>query len=778
MQMKTLKIMWMAGAIIGTCNVTLGGERLGNPIVNHRYTADPSAHVFNDTLWVYPSHDKDDALGFTMEDYHAYYTTDMEHWTDAGVIFNPITDTQWAKEAAWAPDCVKRDGKYYLYYPTDKRHIGVAVAQHPAGPFKDPLGHPLLSIDSPGVICDRDFIDPCVLIDDDGQAYMYVGQNTLCCIKLNEDMTSYDGQVHIIEGTEEFFEAAWVHKREGVYYLSYSNSPFTGHQPQIVYCTSQSPLGPFTYQGMVLGPVNSGTNHHSIVNYKGEDYLFYHTADLSKRLHDGFHCGVRRSICCDKLYYDKEGKIETVKPTIDSARLCMNDVPAQRREALIVGSIQETKFGKRVVNFTHTGADARQKLQQTIDQCSADGGGMVVVLAGDYAMDGPLELKSNVRLHLRDGVILRFTDEPERYLPTVLTRWEGTELYGRSSMIHAHGQTNIALTGEGTATIIAGGRLMARWGMPGGDPNFVENVHGTHGETPEKADVERLRTMGETLEPIEKRVFGEGTKLRPCAIELNDCKQVLLEGFTLKESPFWCIHPLYCEDVVVRRVTLDSHYPNNDGCDPESCRRVLIEDCTFRTGDDAVAIKSGRDRDGRRVNRPSQDIVIRNCRFYSKCNGLCIGSEMSGGVRNVVMRNIEVGDVKNALLFKSNLDRGGYIETVAVDSVTIRSAAGAALRFETNYFGYRGGNYPARYSDFSISHVEVGEAGAYAIYYDGNEAEPIRNIAVEDFCVRKALHPHYLYYTKDCSFRDCWVNGVQLPEQIAEDKTRKACDVW
>ena len=251
-----------------------------------------------------------------------------------------------------------------------------------------------------------------------------------------------------------------------------------------------------------------------------------------------------------------------------------------------------------------------------------------------------------------------------------------------------------------------------------------------------------------------------------------------MEGVTIKNSPFWCIHPLYCQDVTVRNVTIDSHYPNNDGCDPESCRRVLIEDCLFRTGDDAVAIKSGRDADGRRVARPSEDIIIRNCKFYSKCNGLCIGSEMSGGVKGVYMSNIEIGDVKNALLFKSNLDRGGYIEQVWVDSVTIGAVAGAVLRFETNYFGYRGGNYPARYSGFSISNISARSADAYAIYFDGNSAEPISHVNVENFQVGTAAHPYYLFKTRDCLFLDCSVNGKLLPTTLPESKERQQCDVW
>lgn len=351
-----------------------------NPIINHMYTADPSARVFGDTLWLYPSHDKDDALSFSMEDYHAFSTTDMRNWKDHGVIFNPITQTVWAREAAWAPDCIERNGKYYLYYPTDKKHIGVAVADNPSGPFHDPLGHPLISINSPGVVCDRDFIDPCVFIDDDGQAYLFMGQNTVCAVKLNDDMISYDGEVHIVEGVKDFFEAVWVHKRNGIYYMSYSDGPFRGHEPRIAYCTAKSPLGPYEYKGVILGPVNSGTNHHSIVNYKGQDWLFYHTADISRQLHPGFHCGVRRSICCDSLYYNADGTIRPVIPTTDASKISLQGVSPERRMSLIAGSVAVPVIkGDTVMFSTDDSKQARAKLQALIDRQSAQGGGTVLV---------------------------------------------------------------------------------------------------------------------------------------------------------------------------------------------------------------------------------------------------------------------------------------------------------------------------------------------------------------------------------------------------------------
>ena len=439
--------------------------------------------------------------------------------------------------------------------------------------------------------------------------------------------------------------------------------------------------------------------------------------------------------------------------------------------------------------------DALKLLQARVDAAAAKGGGVVEVKAGIYRLEGSLLLRSGVELHLQKDAVLLFSGNPDDFLPVVPTRWEGTELMGRSAMIYANAQHHVSITGEGT--IDANGAEMARWGMTAETSAFEENTHGTHGETVEMPDVRRLREMGgvdPTVAPEryvapEHRIFAEGTHLRPCALEFYGCQDVRVEGITLKNSPFWCIHPVYCDSVAVRGVTIDSHFPNNDGCDPESSSNVLIENCTFRTGDDAIAIKAGRDEDGRRVGRPSENIVIRNCQFFSECNGLCIGSEMSGGVRNVVMENVTIGNVKNALLFKSNLDRGGYIRDVAIRNVTVESASGAILRFETNYFGYRGGNSPAQYERFLIDNVSTGSAG-FGIYFDGpanakdgvtygmNAAYAIRDISVQRLNIGDAKVPYYLYNTRNCTFEDCSIGGKALPKVLPESPERQSCDVW
>ena len=442
-----------------------------------------------------------------------------------------------------------------------------------------------------------------------------------------------------------------------------------------------------------------------------------------------------------------------------------HDGPARRQpmtpQEAIVSRIATTSFPDRTftVRLPEKADESLRVIQQAIDSCSWLGGGTVRVTAGHYPLNGPLRLKSDVNLHLDEGAYLQFSGRADDFLPVVLTRWEGTEMYGHSPMIYAYHANNIAITGSGTIDA-QGGKEFAAWSRI------------------EAPDRDRLREMGDKLVPVQERVFGKGTVLRPSCIQPLGCSRVLIEGVTIKDSPFWTIHPVLCDNVIVRGVTIDSHFPNNDGCDPEGTSNVLIERCTFRTGDDAIAIKSGRDTDGRSIGRPSRNIVIRDCIFHSECNGLCIGSEMSGGASDVYMSNIEIGTVKNALYFKSNRDRGGYIRRVFVDSITVERAKGAILRFETNYFGFRGGNYQALYEDFHISHVQAGKADHYAVFMDGNEVYPIRNVRIHDFHVGEAPHAHYLKNTEGVRFTSSSVNGTPLPEQPEESPERVTLEVY
>jgi len=274
----------------------------GNPLVDHIYTADPSAHVFEGRIYVYPSHDQDDATSYNMTDYHVLSSANLVDWVDHGVVLD-VDDVPWAASRMWAPDCAYKDGTYYFYFPArtsdGEKRIGVATSDSPAGPF----------VPEDSYIEGTNEIDPAVFIDDDGQAYLYWGGNTCYVAKLDETMKQLDGEV-VELAVDYFYEAAWMHKKDGIYVLSYS----TKYHPDtsdhiIVYATSTSPWGPFTYQGIVNGDVSGITNHHSTVEYKGQWYLFYHNSDLSGG-HDN-----RRSVCADYLHFNDDGSIRPVIQT-------------------------------------------------------------------------------------------------------------------------------------------------------------------------------------------------------------------------------------------------------------------------------------------------------------------------------------------------------------------------------------------------------------------------------------------------------------------------------
>lgn len=287
--------------------------------------------------------------------------------------------------------------------------------------------------------------------------------------------------------------------------------------------------------------------------------------------------------------------------------------------------------------------DSRQAIRDAIAACNQAGGGRVVIPAGTYLVNGPIHLQSNVNLHVAKNAILKFGVNPADYLPAVLVRWEGTRCYNYSPLIYAYGQENIAITGSGTID----GQTEKFWHL---------------WKLIQEPDKKALRRMGRDLVPVEDRQFGAGHFLRPTLIEFYECNNILIEGVTVKSSPFWTVHPVFCTNVTVRGLTVERGTTNDDGCNPESCQYVLIENCSFYTRDDNIAIKAGRDNDAWVENggRPSENIVIRNCRFQGETGAITIGSEMSGGVRNVFAENCTMGAIASPIFIKSNTDRAGY----------------------------------------------------------------------------------------------------------------------
>lgn len=285
----------------------------GNPLVRHIYTADPSARVFNNRMYVYTSHDEDTADAnqhFYMINWHVFSSDNLKDWIDHGAVFS-LDDISWADKQAWAPDCIERNGKYYFYYPVEQTMIGVAVSDSPTGPFNDPLDKPLINNLNDTLVVGREPIDPAIFIDYDGQAYMYFGCRDARVVKLKDNMIELDGEIEpvVIKGNEEdtennggfYGEAPWVFNREGKYYFVYSN----GWAPQstIIYAMGNSPMGPFEYIGEVMSPVKAGTSHCSIVEFNNKWYIFYHNNSLSDN-------GKRRSVCFDEINFAPDDKIK------------------------------------------------------------------------------------------------------------------------------------------------------------------------------------------------------------------------------------------------------------------------------------------------------------------------------------------------------------------------------------------------------------------------------------------------------------------------------------
>ena len=289
-----------------------------------------------------------------------------------------------------------------------------------------------------------------------------------------------------------------------------------------------------------------------------------------------------------------------------------------------------------------------EAIAQAIEACNKAGGGRVVVPHGEW-LTGPIHFLSNVNLHLAEGATLRFTDNPSDYLPAVMTSWEGMECYNYSPLVYAFECENIAITGTGTLAPI-----MDTWRTWFKRPK------------PHMEALKQLYTMASTDVPVEERQMAVGeNNMRPHLIHFNRCKNILLDSFKIRESPFWTIHLFLCDGGIVRNLDVYAHGHNNDGVDIEMSRNFLIENCQFDQGDDAVVIKAGRNQDAWRLNAPSENIVVRNCTVLQGHVLLGIGSEMSGGVRNVYMHDCEVRDSVFRLFFvKTNHRRGGFVENI------------------------------------------------------------------------------------------------------------------
>jgi len=397
----------------------------------------------------------------------------------------------------------------------------------------------------------------------------------------------------------------------------------------------------------------------------------------------------------------------------------------------ILARIKPPVFPSREFDITRFGAvgdartDATQAIGRAIAACASAGGGRVAVPAGRFAT-GPIHLRSNIELHVSRDATLLFARDSRQYLPAVLTRFEGTELMNYSPFIYAYDQRNIAITGEGT---LDGQADREHWWPWKGSADFGW----TRGAPNYNASRQRLLEMAERREAVERRRFGEGDYLRPPFIQPYRCKNVLIENVSITNSPMWEINPVLCENVTVRGVKISSGGPNNDGCNPESSRDVLIERCVFNTGDDCIAIKSGRNADGRRVNVPSQNIIVRNCEMRDGHGGVTIGSEISGGCWNVFAHDCRMDSPRldNALRIKNNAMRGGVVRDIYMRDVTIGQIVNAVLSIDFTYEEGAKGPFTPVARDIGMRNVTSRES-KYGLYLRGFANAPVERVRIID----------------------------------------------
>jgi polygalacturonase len=397
-------------------------------------------------------------------------------------------------------------------------------------------------------------------------------------------------------------------------------------------------------------------------------------------------------------------------------------------------------------------SDCSDAIRKAIETCSAAGGGRVVVPKGLF-LTGAIHLKSNVNLQILKDAVLLFSRDIHDYLPLVYTRFEGMECFNYSPFIYSYEQENVAITGEGTLDGHADSTAWWPWTGKGKD-GWKEGMPTQHD------DRQRLMQMAEKSVPVSDRNFGEGHYLRVNFIQLYKCKNILVEGITLRQSPMWSIHPVLCENVTVRKIRIISHGPNNDGCNPESCKNVLIRECYFDTGDDCIAIKSGRNADGRRVNVASENIVVQNCIMKDGHGGVVIGSEISGSCRNVFVENctMDSPNLERALRIKTNSLRGGVIENIHIRKTTVGEVSDAVIGIFFNYEEGDAGQFTPVVRNIFVNKV-TSRKSTYALYLDGYQRSPISNVYIDSCRFSGVEKGNWINHVSNLYMNQVYING-------------------
>ncbi len=467
-------------------------------------------------------------------------------------------------------------------------------------------------------------------------------------------------------------------------------------------------------------------------------------------------------------------------PTCSSAT-GWDDSEYQRIEQSIQLPIQKQTSRKFVISsfgakLTNSAAQNQKAINRLISLVSQKGGGIVVIPKGIWHT-GAIELKSHVELRLEEGATLKFAFDTSLY-PLVRTSWEGLACWNYSPCIYSYRATDISITGKGT--IDGGGSNETWWKMCGKKTFGYEE--GVTKEAQCLGSRAKLLQQAEDGVPFDERKFGKGQGLRPQLVNFVRSERILIKDVTLLNSPFWVIHPLLCKNITVNSVTIWNEGPNGDGCDPEACENVLIENCVFHTGDDCIAIKSGRNNDGRLWNQPSKNIIIRNCKMEDGHGGVVIGSEISSGCENVYAENcvMDSPNLERILRIKTNNCRGGLIQNINMRKITVGQCKEAVVKINLDYepkeICYRGFEPTVR--QVSVEDVTCQKSDYGVLIVGRNEVENVSDITVKncqfDGVVKEPVK--ITGKTKDVKFSNLIINGSLVLNK--EDRPYSSYAEW
>lgn len=426
---------------------------------------------------------------------------------------------------------------------------------------------------------------------------------------------------------------------------------------------------------------------------------------------------------------------------------------------VILSQIVPPLFPDTIFDITAFGAvgdsvtKSTEAINSAIIAANEAGGGKVLVPEGIF-LTGAIHLKSNVNLHLAEGAVLLFSRDPEDYLPLVFTRWEGVELMNYSPFIYAYEQENIAITGKG---LLNGNATSEHWWHWKGAWS-----RRTWEITPQNQAESRamLFRMAETGVLVEDRVFGPGHFLRPNFVQFYKCRNILIDGITIINSPMWIIHPVLSENITISNVTVRSHGPNNDGTNPESSRNILIQDSYFDTGDDCIAIKAGRNADGRRINVPSENIIVRRTTMRDGHGAVVMGSEMTGGVRNVFVEDciMDSPRLQRIIRVKTNSIRGGTIENINVRNINVGTVARAILYVDFVYEEGDAGEFTPALRNVTLENI-TSQSSTRAVFIEALERSPVTGLTIRNSHFNGVAEENYINYVEDLVLENVTING-------------------